>query len=159
MHNGFNVQVTPLWQGEAEIATLMTRLTDACADYAGPRPKVMLLHHTYVASGAADAERAAHDLSRYYNYFGAWFQNKRPVQQGLIEEISAQDMAGNQMMAPENMARDLTIGTAQDVIDRIKRYEDMGYDEFSFWIDSGMSTERKRASLARFIDDVMPAFA
>ena len=28
----------------------------------------------------------------------------------------------------------------------------------AFWIDSGMSAERKRASLARFIDDVMPAF-
>jgi alkanesulfonate monooxygenase SsuD/methylene tetrahydromethanopterin reductase-like flavin-dependent oxidoreductase (luciferase family) len=81
------------------------------------------------------------------------------VSQGLIEEISAEDMAANAMMAPEKLAQDLTIGTAQDVIDRIKRYEDMGYDEFSFWIDSGMSTDRKRASLSRFIDDVMPAFA
>ena len=50
------------------------------------------------------------------------------------------------------------MGTAQQVIDMIKRYEDLGYDEFSFWVDSGMTTERKRASLARFIDDVMPAF-
>lgn len=62
------------------------------------------------------------------------------------------------MMAPANMRRDLTMGTAQQVIDMIKRYEDLGYDEFSFWVDSGMTTERKRASLARFIDDVMPAF-
>ena len=62
------------------------------------------------------------------------------------------------MMAPENMARDLTVGTAQEVIDRIKRYEDLGYDEYSFWIDSGMSFERKKASLTRFIDEVMPAF-
>jgi hypothetical protein len=52
----------------------------------------------------------------------------------------------------------LTIGTAQDVIDRLKRYEDLGYDEFSFWIDSGMTHERKHASLSRFIDEVMPAF-
>jgi len=44
------------------------------------------------------------------------------------------------------------------VIDQVKRYEDLGYDEFSFWIDNGMSGERKRASLNRFIDDVMPAF-
>ena len=27
----------------------------------------------------------------------------------------------------------------------IRRYEDLGYDEYSFWIDSGMSAERKRA--------------
>ncbi|MEM1074386.1 MAG: LLM class flavin-dependent oxidoreductase [Pseudomonadota bacterium] len=159
VHNGFNVQVTPLWQGEAEIKCLMERFDSACASYEGSRPKIMLLHHTYVAADSDDTGRAAQDLSRYYNYFGAWFQNKRPVQQGLIEEISAEDMAKNAMMAPENMARDLTIGTAQEVIDRIKRYEDLGYDEFSFWIDSGMSTQRKRASLMRFIDDVMPAFA
>ncbi|MBL4785926.1 MAG: LLM class flavin-dependent oxidoreductase, partial [Cohaesibacteraceae bacterium] len=78
--------------------------------------------------------------------------------QGLIEELTAEEIAGNKMMAPENMKRDLTIGTAQEVIDQIKRYEDLGYDEYSFWIDSGMSAERKRASLSRFINDVMPAF-
>ena len=57
-----------------------------------------------------------------------------------------------------HMRQNLTIGTAQEVIDQIKRYEDLGYDEFAFWIDSGMSFERKRESLARFINDVMPAF-
>ena len=158
VQNGFNVQVTPLWQGDAEIDDLMAKFNTACDDYAGPRPKIMLLHHTYVASDAEDADRGARELSRFYNYFGAWFQSKRPVKQGLMEEISDADIAANTMMAAETLRRDLTIGTAQDVIDRLKRYEDLGYDEFSFWIDSGMSTERKRASLARFIDDVMPAF-
>ncbi|WP_420011882.1 LLM class flavin-dependent oxidoreductase [Tateyamaria sp.] len=158
VQNGFNVQVTPLWQGDAEIDDLMAKFNTACNDYDGPRPKIMLLHHTYVAADAEDADRGARELSRFYNYFGAWFQNKRPVRQGLMKEISDDDIAGNKMMAAETLRRDLTIGTAQDVIDRLKRYEDLGYDEFSFWIDSGMSTERKRASLARFIDDVMPAF-
>jgi alkanesulfonate monooxygenase SsuD/methylene tetrahydromethanopterin reductase-like flavin-dependent oxidoreductase (luciferase family) len=159
VQNGFNVQVTPLWQGDGEITSLMDRFTAASADHRGPRPKVMLLHHTYVAADAEDADLAAAEFSRFYNYFGAWFQNKRPVQQGLIEALTPDDIAANAMMSAANMRRDLTIGTAQDVIDRIKRYEDLGYDEFSFWIDSGMSTDRKRASLARFIDDVMPAFA
>ncbi|MGV6888077.1 LLM class flavin-dependent oxidoreductase [Rhodophyticola sp. SM2404] len=158
VHNGFNVQVTPLWQGMEEVETLMSRFNEACDTYEGPRPKVMLLHHSYVGSDADDVAQAATELSRFYNYFGAWFQNKRPVQQGMIERLSDEDIAANKMMAPENMARDLTIGTASEVIDRIKRYEDLGYDEFAFWIDSGMSAERKRASLARFIGDVMPAF-
>lgn len=153
----FNVQVTPLWQGIEEIETLMKRFNDACAS-AAKRPKVMLLHHTYVGSDADDVSVAARELSRFYCYFGAWFQNKRPVSQGLIEELTEVEIAANPMMTPENMARDLTIGTAQEVIDQIKRYEDLGYDEYSFWIDSGMSAERKRASLSRFIDDVMPAF-
>lgn len=61
-------------------------------------------------------------------------------------------------MAAKNLARDLTIGTSGQVTDRLRRYQDLGYDEFSYWIDSGMSFERKRASLARFIDTVMPKF-
>ena len=150
--------MTPLWQGVEEIETLMSRFNDACATYDGPRPKIMLLHHTYVGSDTDDVAQAANELSKFYCYFGAWFQNKRPVNQGLIQELSEEELAANKMMAPENMARDLTIGTAQQVIDRIKHYEDLGYDEYAFWIDNGMSFERKRESLARFIDDVMPAF-
>ncbi|MFC4670120.1 LLM class flavin-dependent oxidoreductase [Seohaeicola nanhaiensis] len=159
VHNGFNIQVTPLWMGMEEITSLMERFSAACATHAGPRPKIMLLHHTYVGTDDDDLERAGRELSRYYGYFGAWFQNKRPVSQGLIAPLSEAEIAGNPLYAPEKLMRDLTIGTAQQVIDRIRAYEDLGYDEFSLWIDSGMSIERKRASMARFIDEVMPAFA
>ena len=117
----------------------------------------MLLHHTYVSSDDTDTALAANELSRFYNYFGAWFQNKRTVSQGHIDPLSDAEMDSNAMMAPDNMARDLTIGTAQEVIDQIKRYEDLGFDEYAFWIDSGMSAPRKRDSLARFLNAVDPA--
>ncbi|MDE0208354.1 MAG: LLM class flavin-dependent oxidoreductase [Boseongicola sp.] len=159
VQNGFNVQVTPLWKGDEEIDTLMDRFTDACAGHGGPRPKILLLHHAYVGTDAEDIDQAVRDLTRYFAYFGAWFQNKRPVSQGLIQALGAEEIAANKLISPEAIRRDLTIGTAQQVIDRLKRYEDLGYDEFSFWIDSGMTTDRKRASLARFIDEVMPALA
>ena len=158
VRNGFNIQVTPLWQGDAEIETLMQRFNAACAGHDGPRPKIMLLHHAYVGTDADDNDRAAQELSRFYCNFGAWFQNKRTVSQGRLDPLSEEEIAANTMMAPANLRRDLTIGTAQEVIDRLRRYEDLGYDEFSFWIDSGMSFDRKRASLERFANDVMPAF-
>ena len=50
-------------------------------------------------------------------------------------------------------------GGVPEVIEKLRRIEALGYDEFSLWIDSGMSFARKRASLERFIADVMPAFA
>ena len=158
VHNGFNVQVTPLWQGEDEITSLMERFQAACETHQGPRPKIMLLHHTYVAKDEADATEAARLLSRYYCYFGAWFQNKRPVSQGHIAALSDTEIKENAMMAPEKLRRDLTFGTARVVIDRLKRIEDLGYDEFSFWIDSGMPLALKKVSLQRFIGEVMPAF-
>ncbi|MVA58605.1 LLM class flavin-dependent oxidoreductase [Agrobacterium vitis] len=158
--NGCNVQVTPLWNGDGEIEALMQRFNAACEKSPDlPRPKIMLLLHSYVGSSEADIAQAARELSTYYNYFFAWFKNERPIHQGLIERLSQEDIDANAMLAPEVMRANMAVGTADDVIARLKRYEALGYDEFSFWIDTGMSFERKKASLERFIADVMPAFA
>jgi flavin-dependent trigonelline monooxygenase, oxygenase component len=156
---GCNVQVTPLWNGDAEIESLMGRFNAACEknpDIA--KPKIMLLLHTYVGSDEADVQQAMKEVSVYYNYFFAWFKNERPIHQGLIERLSEEDIAANAMLGPDVMRANMPIGTSDEVIGRLKAYEALGYDEYSFWIDTGMSFERKKASLERFIAEVMPAF-
>ncbi|MEM1078070.1 MAG: LLM class flavin-dependent oxidoreductase [Pseudomonadota bacterium] len=157
--NGCNVQVTPLWNGDDEVADLMAKFQAACAKHpTTPRPKIMLLRHTYVAEDAADVSEAAIELNRFYCYFGAWFMNKREIHQGLIDPLSEDEIAAHPFYSPENMERDLVIGTSGAVIDRLRKSADLGYDEYAFWVDSSMSFERKKASLERFISDVMPAF-
>ncbi len=159
VQNGCNVQVTPLWNGDDEVESLMSKFNDACAKFPEiARPRIMLLRHTYVAEDEADVKKAAIELNRFYCYFGAWFMNKREISQGLIDPLSDEDIASHPFYTPENMERDLVIGTAATVIDRIRKSEALGYDEYSFWIDSSMPFERKKASLERFIKDVMPAF-
>ena len=156
---GCNVQVTPLWQGDEEIADLMEKFKAACAKFSDiPRPKIMLLNHTYIAKDADDVQKAAEEINRFYCYFGAWFKNERPVSQGLIAPLSDEEIASHPFYSPEAMIKDNVIAEPNDAITRIKTYEAMGYDEYSLWIDSGMSFERKKASLERFIEHVMPAF-
>ncbi|TKW68846.1 MAG: LLM class flavin-dependent oxidoreductase [Paracoccus denitrificans] len=156
---GCNVQVTPLWKGEEEISLLIDTFNAACQKFADkPRPKIMLLLHTYVADSAADVKQAAEELNRFYNYFGAWFMNKREINQGLIAPLSDEEIAGHPFYSPEAMERDLVIGEPETVIRRLKHYEKLGYDEYAFWIDSSMPFDRKKASLERFISEVMPAF-
>jgi hypothetical protein len=50
------------------------------------------------------------------------------------------------------------IGTPEEVTTRLKDYENMGYDEYSYWIDNSMTFEEKKASLQLFIDQVIPNF-
>ncbi|CAM3062938.1 LLM class flavin-dependent oxidoreductase [Paracoccus nototheniae] len=158
--HGCNVQVTPLHQGDEEVVNLMASFDAACAKFPEiPRPKIMVLRHTYVADSEADAQQGAEEVNLFYNYFGAWFKNERPVSMGLIDPISPAEVAANSFLSPQMMRRNQIIGEAPEVIERIRSYEALGYDEFSLWIDSGMSFARKRASLERFIRDVMPAFA
>ncbi|MDF2097442.1 LLM class flavin-dependent oxidoreductase [Aquibaculum arenosum] len=158
--NGCNVQVTPLFQGDEEVESLMQRFNTACAEHpAVPRPKIMVLRHTYVADSEADAQQGADEINRFYNYFGAWFKNERPVSQGLVAPLSEEEIAAHPFLSPETMRRNNIIGEAGEVVERLKHYEALGYDEFAFWIDSGMTFGRKRASLERFLHNVMPHFA
>lgn len=160
VQNGCNVQVTPLWLDDAEVESLMDRFNDACKTAPDiSRPKIMLLRHTYVADTENEIVQGAKDLSRFYNYFGAWFKNERAVEQGLIKTLSDEELQLVEMYLPENMRKNNVVGTPEDVIKRLKYYESLGYDEYSFWIDSGMTYQQKRKSLALFIDKVMPAFS
>jgi alkanesulfonate monooxygenase SsuD/methylene tetrahydromethanopterin reductase-like flavin-dependent oxidoreductase (luciferase family) len=157
--NGCNVQVTPLHQGDAEVKTLINRFNDACAAHPETRrPKIMLLMHGFVGADHADCRQAAEDLRRFYCYFMAWFKNDRPIHQALIKELSAEEMEAMPQYAIDNMLANTATGTPDEVIRRLKAYEALGYDEFSLWIDSGMTSERKKQSLRRFIDHVLPAF-
>lgn len=118
------MQVTPLWKGgDEEVADLMSKFNAACEKFADqPRPKIMLLQHTYVAENAADVKRGgAEELNRFYCYFGAWFMNKREITQGLIEPLTDEDIAAHPFYSPpEAMERDLVIGTPEAVIERLK---------------------------------------
>jgi alkanesulfonate monooxygenase SsuD/methylene tetrahydromethanopterin reductase-like flavin-dependent oxidoreductase (luciferase family) len=158
--NGCNVQVTPLHLGDDEVVSLMERFNAACANHPEvPRPKIMVLRHAYVADSEADAQLAAEEINRFYCYFGAWFKNERPISQGLIQELTDAEIANHPFYSAEAMRKNQIIGEPAEVIARLKGYEALGYDEFSFWIDTGMTFERKKASLTRLVRDVMPAFS
>lgn len=157
---GCNVQVTSLASGDAEVASLMDRFKTACAAHPEvPKPQIMMLMHTYVGDGEADVQQGAEDVQQFYAYFGKWFRRDRPITQGLMEPVTAEELAAAPQYAPELMRKHCVIGEATEVVQRLKQYEAMGYDQYSLWLDSHMSFERKRASLQRFIDHVMPAFA
>ncbi len=157
---GCNVQVTPLASGDGEVASLMERFETAVAAHPEvKRPRISLLQHTFVSDSPAETAALVQDLSAFYCLFGAWFMNKRPVSQAIMQPLSAEDMAAMPQFSPEKIAQNLVIGEPEAVIARLKGYEAMGYDQFSVWIDSGISHERKKKSLDLFIRRVMPAFA
>ena len=154
-----NVQVTPLWLGDEEVVSLMERFNNACESYPKkPRPKIMVLRHTFVAETEAELVQGAKDISRFYCYFGAWFKNESPIEQGLIKKLSEEEMSKIEMYSPENMRKNSIIGTHEEAIERIKLCEKLGYDEYSYWVDSSMSFDIKKKSLELFINEVMPAF-
>ena len=157
---GCNVQVTPLASGDDEVQNLIEKFNTACAAHPEvPRPKLMLLMHTYVAKTEEELMKGSAALQKFFLYFGKWFKAEAPIKDGFIEPITQAETDAQPNYSPENMRKNCLVGTPAEVIARIKSYEDMGYTQFSIWLDSAMSYEQKRDSLKLFIDEVMPAFA
>ncbi|BFM49720.1 LLM class flavin-dependent oxidoreductase [Marinomonas sp. THO17] len=152
-----NVQVTPLWQGVEEVESLIAKYNEACEKHK-KRTKIMILQHAYVSNDAAELEQATRKLHEFYCYFGAWFKNERPISQGLIQALSQEEIDNHPFYKREDIGRDLMIGSPKQIIERLKHYEALGYDEFAYWSDSGLSRVEKETSLRRFVDQVMPAF-
>ena len=158
--SGCNVQVTPLANGDEEVKNLMDKFNTACEAHPEvPRPKLMLLMHTYVAKTEEELMKGAAGLQKFFLYFGKWFKAEAPIKDGFIEPITQAEVDAQPNLAPEIMRKNCLVGTPEEVIARIKSYEEMGYTQFSIWLDSAMSYEQKRDSLKLFIDEVMPAFA
>ena len=158
--NGCNLQVTPLWQGDDEIESLMGKFKDAVANHPDvPKPKIMVLRHAYVGETEADLDQAAKEISDWYYTFGAWFKNDREVTNGSMVPLTDEEKSKIEMFSPQEMRKNHLIGTPEQVIERLKFYEELGYDEYSIWLDNGMDHERKKKTLQLFIDKVMPEFA
>ena len=157
--NNCNVQVTPLSQGYEEIEILMRRFIEAKRkSKLSSNSKIMLLQHTFVSNNENDLEEASKKLSEFYAYFNAWFKNDRPINQAKIKKISTKELQSLTNSSPSIMKKNLAIGTSKEIIELIKKYENLGYDEFSYWIDSGINFKTKKNSLETFINEVIPKF-
>jgi len=101
VEQGCNVMVTPLWNPDAEVTSLMEKFNSACGRFQStPRPKITLLRHTFVAENESEVILGAKALSRYYCYFGAWFKNQRPVAKGFIQPFSDEEINQQEMFTP-----------------------------------------------------------
>ena len=135
--NGCNVMVTPLMKGDEEVLDLKNKFQAALDNNPGvPRPQLMVLRHTHVhtADDPQGWEVGAKAISKFYRTFDAWFGNKTTPVNGFL--------------AP----------SPEEIIPRIKYYQELGVDEFSFWCDNSLPHAEKKKSLELFIKHVVPAF-
>ncbi|MGW5147288.1 LLM class flavin-dependent oxidoreductase [Rhodococcus koreensis] len=158
---GCNVMVTPLMKGDEEVADLKNKFETAVANHPEvQRPEIMVLRHTYVHS-ADDPEGwrpAAEGIQKFYRTFDAWFGNKKVPVNGFLEPSPESKFAERPEFSPESLHKTAMIGTPEEVVDRLRYYQELGIDEFSFWADNTLSHEEKRKSLELFIKEVVPAF-
>lgn len=159
---GANVMVTPLMKGDEEVDDLVRKYETAIAAHPEitRRPEIMVLRHTYVHSpDDPEAWRiGAAGVNTFYRTFGAWFGNRKTPVNGFLDPTPEEVFADRPEFSLDSLHRTAMIGTPEEIVERLRHYEELGVTEYSFWNDNSLSHDEKKRSLALFIDQVVPAF-
>lgn len=157
--NGCNIQSWPLAKPFDEAIEYAERLATAVAAHPDKaRPTWAVMRHTAVYDNAADWKVPAQAVQRQLGMFGTLFTGQGEVEQGVPKSMDQASLDAHPDYNLESLHENLVFGTPGEVIDKLRRYEEIGADEFIYYASMGLGHEEQRRSMELFCSEVIPAF-
>jgi len=122
------------------------------------RPQFCTMRYTAVYDRPDQWETPVHATARQLARFENLFKNLGGVTEGFAEEIDLETLKSGDEFDVEAFRKNLMFGTPDEVIAKLKPYEELGVDQFTYCSSFGMPWKEQRRSLELFIKEVMPAF-
>jgi alkanesulfonate monooxygenase SsuD/methylene tetrahydromethanopterin reductase-like flavin-dependent oxidoreductase (luciferase family) len=156
---GHNVMTWPLTRPFSELEDYMQRFEDALAASPGvARPQFMTMRHTGIYAKAGGEAPFVEAMQAQGRQFENLFRKLAPVVNGFPQDADPSLLGNQSEYAAENLLENVILGTPEQAIAKLKRYEALGVDHFCFNSAYGLPQEHQKKSLRLFIDEVMPAF-
>ncbi|MGA0372669.1 MAG: LLM class flavin-dependent oxidoreductase [Paracoccaceae bacterium] len=154
-----HVMCWPLTRGFEE-AELYKKLLDAAVEKAdnGFRPTFAMMRHAAVYDNQADKDEAIRAIQTVLGQFENLFRNMDDVHNGFPKKIPLDELQGREQFQPDMLEENLLFGSPDTVIQKLKRYEALGVDEFIYYASMGMDMAAQKRSMKLFCDEVIPAF-
>ncbi|RVU38609.1 LLM class flavin-dependent oxidoreductase [Hwanghaeella grinnelliae] len=157
--NGCNIMAWPLTRPFSEAEMYKQRLDDALEANPGqPRPTFAMMRHTAVYDTKAEWEVPVRAAQRQLGQFENLFKNLGDVENGFPKQIPIEELQNRDEYNPEMLSENLMFGTPDDVIEKLKRYEALGVDEFIYYASLGLGLAEQKRSLELFCNEVIPSF-
>ncbi len=157
--NDANIMCWPFTRPHAEAELYKRQLDEAIAKQGGTaNPIFALMRHSALYENAAGRDEAIAAITRVLGQFENLYRNLGDVKNGFPKEIPLNELEGREQYDPAMLEQNLMFGSPDDVIEKIRIYEDLGVDEYIYYASMGLSQEAQKRSLKLFIDEVMPAF-
>ena len=157
--NGCNIMSWPLTRPFAEAEDYKARLDEALAAHPDcVRPTFALMRHTAVYEDEADRAAAIAAVQTVLGQFENLFRNLGDVNDGFPKTIPLQELADREQYDPAMLEENLMFGSPAQVIDKLKRYQAIGVDEFIYYASMGLGQREQKRSLELFCREVMPEF-
>jgi len=151
-----NIQVAPLFEDDSKAKILMDRFTKSLErNKEIIKPKIMILRHTYVGQTEEELLIAARKFAIYYIEFNSWFENKNEVIDAKIKYTPSENEIN---VLTKKLLKNLMIEKPNQMIERLKEYEKLGYDEYVLCLSGEMNFSEKKKNIQLFSEKVMSAF-
>jgi alkanesulfonate monooxygenase SsuD/methylene tetrahydromethanopterin reductase-like flavin-dependent oxidoreductase (luciferase family) len=158
--NSINILSWPFTRPMAEAELYRERLDEAMANNPGkPRPVFAMMRHTAVYDSAADSMVPVRAVQAVLSQFENLYKNLGDVQNGFPASIELKELENREEYNPAMLQENLMFGTPDEVITKLRRYEALGVDQFTYYASMGLGRREQKRSLELFINEVMPAFA
>ena len=156
---GCNILTWPLTRPMSEAELYKERLDEALANNPGSeRPVFAMMRHTAVYDRKEDWEMPVRSIQRVLGQFENLFKNLGDVKDGFPKQIELTDLVNRDEFNAEMLHQNLMFGTPDEVIGKLKLYEALGVDHFTYAASTGLGPAEQKRSLELFINEVMPAF-
>ena len=154
-----HVMCWPLTRGFEE-AELYKKLLDEAVEKAdnGFRPTFAMMRHAAVYDNQADKDEAIRAIQTVLGQFENLFRNMDDVHNGFPKKIPLDELQGREQFQRDMLEENLLFGSPDTVIQKLKRYEALGVDEFIYYASMGMDMAAQKRSMKLFCDEVIPAF-
>ena len=158
--NDCNIMSWPLTRPFDEAVLYKTRLDEAMERHPGAkRPVFAMMRHSSVYTDEDARDAALTAIQKALGRFENLFRNLGDVEDGFPKEIALEDLANRDEYNREMLETNLLFGSPDQVIEKLKQYEELGVDEFIYYSSMGLGQEYQKRSFELFCNEVMPAFA
>jgi len=160
VENGCNILSWPLTMPFSEAETYRARLDDSIAKYGGNyNGRWAMMRHTAVYDNEDDRRAAMDAIRVVLGQFGNLMMKSGDVVNGFPDRVPLDSLEGNARVDPKMLEENLMFGSPDEVIEKLKKYQEIGVDAFLYYASMGLDMAQQKRSLKLFIEQVMPEFA
>ena len=160
--NDCNIISWPLTRPFSEVELYRRTLDESIEKHSGDpsrhHPILAMMRHTALYQTSAGKNDVIAAIQKSMGMFENLFRNLGDVKNGFPKQIPLEELSEREQYDPKMMVENLMIGSPDEVIEKLKRYEMAGVDEFVYFSSMGLGHQRQKESLALFCNEVMPAF-
>ncbi len=155
-----NIMSWPLTRPMSEAELYKSHLDAAMEKKPGAkRPSFAMMRHTCVYDDDGGLDAAIKAVQRQLGQFENLFKNLGDVTNGFPAQVDLTAIANRDEFNADMLQQNLMIGTPDEVVAKLKPYQDLGVDQFIYNMNIGLDFARQKKSLGLFINEVMPAYA